>query len=242
MDPINGEVAPDGQRYVHFMEAPPALLDTYRLLLQAEATARSIPGPEGVARARAVALLLVQIEDEVTAAGVEAAKVADTAIRDRILGTQVRPTNTQKLLDSIESRAVLSQPAGGAVGIADMDRLDKIAADQAGQPYWRAQELGSDHLVGKRISGYFQPGQAAPDKASFRSHPVFQPDPTGPPMLIQRPIAARHFIADGARVADQARLAAFRTIDRNAVAEMRAIVAGSHPFVERARRVGRRVP
>jgi hypothetical protein len=242
MDIGLGESAPDGNVYVHFMEAPAALLDTYRLLLQAEATARSIPGPEGTARARAISLLLVQIEDEVTAAGAATAAAADAAIKANIGKTRVRPETGRALLeDAIESRAVLSQPAGGAVGIADMATLDtKAVGDSDGQPFWRAQEAGSSHLVGKRISGFFQPGQSAPDASQFRSHPIFEPDPTGKPMFIQRPIEARNFIRDGVSEADSARLALFRTIDRTAVAEMRTIVAGTHPYVERARRVGER--
>lgn len=243
MDIGLGESAPDGSTYVHFMEAPPALLDTYRLLLKAEATARTIPGPEGVARARAVALLLVQIEDEVTAAGVATAIAADAAIKGNIAHTRVRPdTGRHQLENAIQSRAVLSQPAGGAVGVADMDKLDSEAVgDSDGAPYWRAQEAGSSHLVGKRISGFFQPGASAPDPSQFRNHPIFEPDPTGKAMLIQRPIEARNFIRDGVKEADTTRLGLFRTIDRTAVVEMRTIVAGTHPYVERARRVGRRV-
>lgn len=246
MDYALGEAAPDGNRYVHFMEAPPALLDTYRLLIRAEATARSIPGPEGVARADAVALLLVQIEDQVTAAGVASATAADAAIRARIAATQVRPPTPKQahMTDAIESRGVLSVPAGGAVGIADIDRLDRIAADQQGRPYWRAQELGSDHLVGRRFSGLFQPGDSPPDASEFRNHPIFVPGEGGASMLITRPISPRHFIEEGVRAADAFRLQEFRAIDAQAVAEMKSIVGGSHPFVERARRVarGRRVP
>lgn len=241
MDIGLGESAPDGHTYVHFMEAPPALLDTYRLLLQAEATARSIPGPEGVARARAISLLLVQIEDEVTAAGVATARAADAAIQGALSATQKRPdTGRNRLEDAIESRAVISAPAGGAVGVADFDKLESDAVGDDGEPYWRAQEAGSSHLVGKRISGFFQPGQSAPSQSEFRTHPIFQPDPGGKPMFVQRPIEARNFIREGVVAADSTRLGLFRTIDRTAVAEMRAIVAGSHPYVERARRVGRR--
>lgn len=240
MDYGLGESAPDGSRYVHFMTAPPALLAGYGYLIRAESVARTIPGPEGRARADAIGLLLLQIEQQVTVAGEAAALAADTAIRARIASTRKRPDRgVHQLEDAVESRAVLSQPAGGAVGIADIEKLDKEAVGQDGQPYWRAQELGSSHLVGKRLSGYFQPGQAAPDQSQFRNHPIFQPDPSGPPMLIQRPIEARNFIATGVQVADAARLAEFRTIDRTAVKEIDAILAGSHPYVERARRIAR---
>lgn len=239
MDYGLGESAPDGHTYVHFMEAPPALLTTYRLLLQAESTARSIGGAEGRARAQAIALLLVKIEGEVTAAGQAAAVAAETAIRDKIDSTRVRPQGSDKLKDAIAARLVPSAPAGGAVGIADIDRLNTIAVDQQGQAYWRAQELGSSHLVGRRIKGVFQPGAAAPSQAEFRVHPIFEQGVAGGSMLVRRPIEPRHFIAEGVNVADSVRLGAFRRIDKDAVTQMRAIIAGSHSFVDRARRVAR---
>lgn len=240
MDYGLGEPAPDGNKYVHFMLAPPALLDAYRHLVRSVDLAAQIPGPEGRARADALGLLLLDLEAEVTAAGEAAALAADDAIKRKIESTRVRPaTGTNRLEDAIQSRAIASVPAGGAVGIADFEHLEKTAADDQGRPYWRAQELGSDHLVGKRLTGFFQPGQSPPSAAEFRVHAVFEQDPGGAAMLIQRPIAARHFIAEGVEVADTVRLAEFRGIEKRFVPKVTSIMAGTHPFVERARRVAR---
>lgn len=240
MDYGLGEAAPDGGKYVHLMLAPPRLLDAYRRLIRCVDLANTIPGPEGKARGEAVGLLLLELETEVTAAGEAAAVAADEAIKARIQATRVRPpTGRHRLEDAILSRGIPSVPAGGAVGVADFDHLDKIASDDQGEPYWRAQELGSDHLVGKRITGFFMPGQAAPSAADFRTHPIFELDPTGKPMLIQRPISARHFIAQGVAEADAVRLAEFRAIERRFVTRIGSVMSGSHPLVERARRVAR---
>jgi hypothetical protein len=240
MDYGLGEPAPDGNAYVHLMTAPPALLDAYRRLIRCVDLAQTIPGPEGRARADAVGLLLLELEAEVTAAGEAAAVAADDAIKARIQATRLRPPGGRnRLEDAIQSRGIPSVPAGGAVGIADFDFLEKKAVDDHGDPYWRAQELGSDHLVGRKLTGFFMPGQAAPSQAEFRQHPIFQPDPTGTQMLIQRPIPAKHFLQEGVAAADTVRLAEFRQIERRFVTRIGSIMSGTHPFVERARRIAR---
>lgn len=243
MDRELGEPAPDGNLYVHFMEAPPALLVLYEELLAAAAQARGIPGPQGTAIADAISLLIGEVEDAVTAAGESAAVAADAAMRDQIVFTQKRPDNTGNLYNAIESRGVLSAPAGGAVGIADFNTLQNNAIGRDGVPYWRIQDEGSSHLVGHEVHGFFQPGDSPPDQSQSRVHPVFEPG-QGPLMKVQNPIPAKNFLEAGRAAADATRLGLFRGIDRTTTAAISDIMAGSHPLVARAARArgGRRLP
>lgn len=140
--------------------------------------------------------------------GIEGAVKADTLIRARIRTTAVRPPTSGRLESGIISRPIPTTWPGAALGIADLDALDKTAINpryHAAGPYWRTQEYGYSGHVGRVVPGYFQPGQSRPSGAEFRLHPYFEQvggggnkAPRGTPaMVIGKPIQARHFLRDG---------------------------------------------
>jgi hypothetical protein len=112
------------------------------------------------------------------------------------------------LRKSVKSRPLPSTFPAGAVGIADIEELDKGTINPSAPTkgaYWRAQEYGTTAHVGRIVPGYFGtgPGQASSpaSAAEFRVHPYFEAvlhQRGTPAMVIKRPLQARHFIRDGA--------------------------------------------
>lgn len=79
----------------------------------------------------------------------------------------------------------------GAVGYINLEELDKFV-------YWKAQEFGSDHLVGREIIGrFFVPGASDPDPSEFRTHAMFAAAGKGKTAHFQNPIPVGRFIRDG---------------------------------------------
>jgi hypothetical protein len=235
------EVAPDGNRYFKLLGVPPHLIRMYDLLLTAQQLAAIRPTPTGRVQARDIDQLILTVKERVDADARATALEADRLIRGKIEATRVRPPtlgikNSQtSLLGGVESRPVPSiLPGGGAVGIADISLLIRATLRPSGGSrvpyYWRAQEFGSEHNVGRTIFGVFQPGEAAPDPTQFRVHPVFElrsKGQTGYPMTIKRPIPERAFLREGAWDAYLFRKARFQATEAQAIVQMRRIAAAS---------------
>lgn len=229
------ELAEDGERYFKILGTPPELVRTYEYLLEAAELAARIPGYQ--AQGIEIDLLLRQMQDEVRTAARVTAIQAITLIRQRIEATRVRPKGDGRLAASIAAKPVPGPigAAGGSVGIGAIDELNVGTLRPSGGAkvpfYWRAQEFGSDHLVGHEVIGVFQPGGVAPSQSSFRSHPFFETRGKGQgaryKMVIARPIEERGFLREGAMEAAELRRAEFRAIESRAVDKMRAISAGT---------------
>lgn len=216
------------------------LLRSYKMLLDArQIFLRRFPGGEGRARALAIDVVLKDTQARVNVAAQQTADAADKFIVTKIKSTQVRPDPPKsrggvRLEEGIESRPLLTALAGGGVGIASIDLLDKVA-DSSGRPYWRAQEFGSTHLVGRKIRGFFQPGRSPAQGGLFRRHPLFELDSEGPQMLITRPIPERAFLRLGAAEAELFRQKALGKAVTPALTEMKLIETGNHPRIKAAR-------
>lgn len=217
------------------------LLRGYKYLLDArQIMLRSLPGAEGRARALAIDVVLKEVQTRVKIAAAETAAEADKQIVTLIKSSQVRPDPPKsrggvRLEDGIRSRPLITALAGGGVGIASIDLLDKVA-DSSGRPYWRAQEFGSTHLVGRKIKGFFQPGRSPAQGGLFRTHPTFELDSEGPQMLITRPIPERAFLREGALTAEIFRQKALGNAVVPAFAELKLIQSGNHPRIRQARK------
>lgn len=202
---------------------------TAGLELLAEAAALGSKLPPEIGQSAEIEALSAMVERSVIDASVQTAKVSEEAIKQRIALTRVRPeaasfggaaiSTGKKLEDAIHSEAI----ALGAIGIASVEVLDSVVGVD-GRPFWRTQEYGSTHNVGRVVFGLFQPGNSLPDQQSFRQHPVFVAGPGGP-MHITRPIPARHFLRDGAVEAELFREKAFGETQAVAVDQIRAIRA-----------------
>lgn len=192
-------------RYYQQLLPPKGLGNGYVALLDAidAFTARGM-----LAEAELVRKALQRMWREYERLSTEGARKADTLIRGRIRSTAVRPPTSGRMEAGIVSRPIPTTWPSAAMGIADLDELDKAATNPdfpAAGPYWRTQEYGYAGHVGRRVPGYFMPGRAKPSAAQFRVHPFFEQAgsrggkaPRGTPaMVIQRPIEARHFLRDG---------------------------------------------
>lgn len=144
----------------------------------------------------------------------------------------------------------------GEVGIADIDRLDRVVNPFGPQygPYWRAIEEGTTKHVGRQVHGAFfgkglGSGPFAPSQADFRRHPVFvtsaqgrglfadagfqggfgkQGGGGGRRMTIGRPIEPQHFIRDGADAAEVVWRAGIAAVQARAIKQLQ-VVAGAPP-------------
>jgi len=184
-------------------------------------------------QAAEIEALIAEVERQVNEAGVLTAKASEEAIREFISRTRVRPRapsftgsdavsggGSRKLLeDGIRSEAL----GEGAVGVGSIADLDTVVGSD-GRPFWRTQEFGSTHNVGRVVLGFFQPGNSIPNQQQFRQHAIFIAGP-GPPMHIQRPIPARHFLRDGAAAAGDFREREFRAIEGGAVGTIQVLRA-----------------
>lgn len=233
--------APGGQFFT-LLPPEPHLLNAYKLLLDARETAlRNYPGGEGRARALAIDVVLKEVQTRVDAAAAATAVEADKLIVTRIKSTQVRPDppgnsgRHVRLENAIHSRPIKTSVPGGGVGIADITELDKVA-DKYGQQYWRAQEFGSAHNVGKEIRGYFYPGGVAADAGQQRVHPIFETKEGGPSMLIQRPIPERAFLREGSAAAEIFRQKQLGQAVAPSIGELKLIQSGNHPRIRAAER------
>lgn len=212
-----------GAGFYEILPTPPALIGGLELLAEALALSRALPGGLGAAEIEAV---IASVGDRVNAAAQETAMFSERAIVSNIETTRVRPeahVDRKRLADGIKSESL----GMGSVGIGAIEDLDTVVGKD-GKPFWRAQEFGSTHLVGRSILGLFQPGTAVPSESEFRKHPIFEEGEgmglVEPGLMrIKRPIPARHFLRDGTAEALSFREKQFSGAEAIAIGEMRAI-------------------
>lgn len=227
------ESAPDGNTYFKVLRPYLGLAESYEHALAVKRRYEGIPHPEARLKSKMVARLVTELNREVAAGEIAVAGAAQRAVTARIQATRKRPQGRNQLVNSIECRPIGTFPFHtGAVGVADLDALNK-AADTQGRPYWAAQEFGSSHLVewfqSHTVYGHFQPGNAAPSQDQFRVHPYFQLNGEGHPLHVNRPIPEKAFLRGGAADAEQFR---YRTMTRVAsitAARIERILATGSP-------------
>lgn len=230
------ELAPNGRRYFKILGVSPHLIRMYELLLDASDLAAIRPGPGGKAQAVEIDRLIARIREEVDAAAVDTAAQAVSFIRDAIEATRVRDGGHQRLLNAVAAVPVPSVlgSGGGSVGIGDIEELEhgtlRPSARSKVPFYWRAQEFGSDHLVGHTLYGVFQPGEAPPEgPGPNRSHPFFQVRGKGQKsykMVVRNPIEERGFLRSGAFQAYEHRRGLHVATEAKAIATMDRIATG----------------
>jgi len=229
MAELGGGSDGEGSGFFSVLPTPPGLIGGLELLQEAAVLARDLP----LGQSAEIEALIGFVERKVNEAGVLTAKVSEESIREFISRTRVRPRapsfsgsdavsggGARKLLEDGVHSETLGQ---GSVGIASIEELDAVVGSD-GRPFWRTQEYGSTHNVGRVVLGFFQPGNPVPDQQQFRRHPIFVPG-AGPPMHIQRPIGARHFLRDGAAAAESFREKQFREVEGSAVTSIRILRA-----------------
>jgi hypothetical protein len=220
------------------------LIDAFLVLERARLEALKHPDrAEGRARAGALSLLISQVGQQVETAAILTAKEAETMIEAHINSTQKRPDPPGKsvgrrLRDAITCRPLKTVLPGGGVGIGDLSVLNQVA-DAQGRAYWRAQEFGSSHLVGRVLPGFFQPGASLPDASQSRKHPVFEVTGEGGLMEIRNPIPERAFLRTGAVEAEVFRQRALGGAVSSGIRELRAITAGASANLPALRRIVR---
>lgn len=197
----------DDSGFFAVLPTPPALIGGLILLREAAAFARRIPG--AAAQAVAIEAIIALTERNVTEAGVAAVKASEQVAIETLKRTRLRPPAPSFTgSDAVTGRGarkrledgIRSEVLGlGSVGVGAIDELDSVVGSD-GRPFWRTQEHGSDHNVGRVVFGLFQPGGAPASGDQFRVHPVFVAG-SGRPMVIRRPIPARHFLRAGAGAA-----------------------------------------
>lgn len=243
----------DGNTYFYKLDPSPSLVQIYVLLDRMASiyrqVAAEIPDPaqrlDAEAQAGAADLVLAAVSDGANAASVTAAAEAERAAQTVLAAKQLRPDPPGKsfgarLKDSISCRPIPGPSGLGTleVGIGDEAELDQAVGDSDGQPYWKAQEFGSAHNVGRRIRGLYQPGGAAPDAGQFRLHPIFEVGGEGAvPMLIQNPIPAKSFLREAGIAAQRVRDQEFDLVSAAAKRELALITSGNHPAIRKVRRV-----
>lgn len=233
----------DGSDYFVVLPPEPLLIDAFLTLEKARLEALKNPDKmEGRAQAAAISLVISQVGSDVQAAAVLTAKQAEEMIRERIARTQKRPdppgkSVAKRLKSAIVCRALPSVIPGGGIGVGDISTLNQVA-DAQGRAYWRAQEFGSSHLVGRTLPGFFQPGDSPAGAAPSRTHPIFQVT-SGPPMTITNPIPERAFLREGAVMAEVFRQRALGSAVGAGIGELRRITAGASANLPALRRIVR---
>lgn len=206
-----GQSAPGGDEFFAVLGPYLGVAETYLRAEKVRAALLRSKNPAQRALGIPVRLIVTEMEREIRAAEIAVARAADRAIKKRIRATAKRPgPRSRRLEQSIRSNPLPTKPfATGAVGVGRMDALNQTE-------YWRAQEFGSKHLVGRVLRGVFQPGDAPPDQSMFREHPIFQGGSyegagTGAG-VIRRPIEARRFLSYGTADAEALRRRLMRQI------------------------------
>lgn len=216
----------DDSSFFTVLPTPVGLMGGLALLAEAATFAGSLPGVSAGERS-AIEQVIASTEQKVAEASILTARFSEKMIREKIDVTRVRPEISafgfivpkKHLADGVKSDVI----ALGAIGIGSIAELDTVVGTD-GRPFWRTQEYGSDHNVGRVVFGLFQPGGSLPSQDQFRQHPVFEVGEGGP-MVIRRPIPARHFLRDGTAAATIFREREFKAVEQGAVGQIRAIKA-----------------
>ncbi len=114
------------------------------------------------------------------------------ATKDKMKNTVIenikRPGSTGKLVGAITYEDI---SAGDYIGwgVGNIDILNKEA------PYWKIQNFGSSHIVGKDFYGFFQPGEEHPDVGHFREGRFYEQGDFGWKMTPKNPIPPMNYIS-----------------------------------------------
>lgn len=172
------------------------------------------------------------------------ARAAEQGMKDILKRTQLRPDTDRKphLRDLLTARPVtppgLHGIATGAVGVADVEKLDRAVDPDFAHDgtYWRAQNYGTTKHVGRFIFGYFHGGGSVSKPlasmaggGSPQHDPMFSPTSqiSGPrggiggPGEIHVPLKPRRFVEGGARIGERAWLDAMAAAQADALLSVR---------------------
>jgi hypothetical protein len=228
-----------GGRFFAVLGPPLGALSAYEKLLVLRDLFSANRSPLGKAQALALDGVIRDYARSMEQISVLAADDATEAARRTLAATRKRPLHDGSrtpLAALVSSRPIVEFPPLGEVGVGEIDKLSE-------HPGWRVQELGSKHLVemtnSRRVFGFFQPGNAPPNPAEFRVHPVFRTG-AGPRLIARREAPAKGYLRTGAVVAGVKRRARLSRLDARLAAEVRAIREGSHPRIRTAERALRR--
>lgn len=234
------QVGADGRVYYKVMEGVIGLQGAWQQGFRLLSEMRAINHPAAPAKTRLLVKHLGEMEKRIKAAELLVAQATDDFVKARIKATQVRPDSPRgpKLIGAIESRPIRFPVLPAlAVGCVDIEMLSKATTRPgASKPYWRSQEYGSTHLVGRTLRGFFQPGNARPSQSQFRQHPLFQTSSQGALMTIGRPIEERAFLRSGVMQGAIFRRRLWREIELQALKELRQIVTTGNALGRRRRR------
>jgi hypothetical protein len=234
----------DGRDYFVVLPPEPLLINAFLTLEKARVEALKNPNRvEGRARAAAISLVISEVGTGVKEAAVLTAQQAEQMIEHRVNATQKRPDPPGKSLgrrlkDGIVCRPLPTVLPGGGVGIGDLSVLNQVA-DAQGRAYWRAQEFGSSHLVGRIFPMLFQPGNSLPDAGEFRKHPILEVSSEGALAEIRNPIPEKAFLREGAVLAEAFRQRALGTAVSAGIGQLRQITAGAAANLPALRRIVR---
>lgn len=236
----------DGHDYFAILPPVPELIEAIKTLDSARTECLKLPDKtEGRVRATAIDYVIKEVGDKVKVAGRLSAIETQALIQERVEATQKRPDRLRgrpglRLRDAIRCRPLPTVIPGGGVGIGDMVLLEQVM-DVNGQSFWRTQEFGSSHLVGKTLYGLFeQPGRARPNPTQFRTHAIFTPGgKNSGKMTINRPIPERAFLREGAEAGDVVRMKLLGDAVQNGIVELKAILDGSSARLAPLRQVVR---
>jgi hypothetical protein len=228
-----------GDSFFAVLGPPAGALPAYQKLLALRDLFSANRTPLGRAQALALDTIIRDLTRSMARISVIGAEDATRAARGSLERSRKRPVMEgarTPLASLITSKPITEFPPLGEVGVGEMETLSQ-------HPGWRVQELGSTHLVRmtneKRIHGFFQPGDAPPDPAQFRVHPVFRTG-GGPRFIAKREAPAKSYLRAGAVVAGLKRRQRIARLDVRLSTEIRAIRAGTHPQVRRSEQALRR--
>jgi hypothetical protein len=201
LDPPDGL----GQGYVALLDA----MDTWEL--RALAASNPTERVTMLAKREELRRVLEQMWKSYDRLGVDGPRRADQIIRRFIRQTAVRPPTSGRLESGILSRALPTAWPAGAIGVADIERLDLTAVNpnyhgKGKKSYWRAQEYGYSGARWAHRPGFLHAGPVTPVGSGVSQPPVLRaaavdPAPASPKgtpaMVITKPIRARHFLRDG---------------------------------------------
>lgn len=217
------EKAPDGNEYFTVLGPSINLVRSVRNLVEAQRIYATYPQGRGRDQAAAIAVILRELETAVHSSGLATAQFAEERARSILERRIIRPQTPRPdhLRDAIVARAIVARGLGGswgAVGIGDISLLDQF-------PYWKAQEFGSQHLVGKTLRGFFfhPGGPTVPRGDLSRTQAVFGVTGSGPKMIVQNPIVGKRFLTEATFDALEFRFRMWRNVEKAAVAQTRAV-------------------
>lgn len=194
-----------------------------------------------------IRLVQLRYSEDMDRAAIRGGEVAKKGMKARFDRTKTprAARGGSHLRNALLARKAIYPIPTGAVGIADLDALNKIVNPFSPSygPYWRAQEYGTGagevpSQVGRRIHGFFTDASGIGDAqrpvagggtharfiASSSPHAILGPrGGQGGPGLIRREIQGRHFIRDGARDGYPEWLRMIRLADDHAIRSLQGL-------------------